>query len=172
MKAIAILGLAILMSGCSQLDKISDDDLARDLLVGARGAVKYSLQAAFRKATPDEAARLSKDALAADQVITQNLIPVFSGAQTTDVLRSSVDAALALFKNKVSNPKLAAAIDLGIEVIAMEVKLPKNPTDKLDERTRKAILGALSGISEGIRGAIPPPDAAPIPARDTMSLPK
>ncbi len=171
MKAIAILGLAILMSGCSQLGKISDDDLARDLTIGSRSAVKYSLQLALRKTAPDEAVRIKADAKTAADIISKNVIPVFSGTGTQELLRSAVDTALALLKNKVTNPKVVAAVDLGIEVIAMDVQLPKNPADRLDERTRKAILGIFSGIVQGVSDAVP--DLAPTaPARDTMSLPK
>ncbi len=171
MKTLAIIGLAILMSGCSQLAKISDDDLARDLTIGSRSAVKYSLQLALRKAAPDEAARIKADAKTAADIITKNVIPVFSGTQTNELLRSAVDTALALLKSKITNPKVVAAVDLGIEVIAMDVQLPKNPADRLDDRTRKAILGIFSGITQGVSDAVP--DLAPTaPARDTMSLPK
>lgn len=172
MKLIAFLCAAALLSGCSQVDRLSDDELASALETGARNAVKYSLKAALNKVSADDALRISKDALAADQVITQNLVPALSGTDTATVLRSAVDTALSLLKDKVTNPKVVAAIDLGIEVIAVEVNLPKNPADKLDDRTRKAILGVFVGISEGIRLAIAPKAEAPEAARDTMSLPK
>lgn len=179
----AFVGLVLLtFSGCAQIDRIPDDQLAQDLNLAARSAVKYSIQAALRNVDAATAARIQADAKAADDILVKNVIPIFSGASTAEVLRSSVDTALGLLKNKITNPRVVAAIDLGVEVIAMDVKLPSNPAGKLDVRTTKLLNGIFSGISAGIESvfpaappaatAAPAPASAPPAARDPISLPK
>jgi len=172
MKALCLLAAlcAVVLSGCSTINSIPADQLAADLNIAAKGAVKYALQAAIRK-YPADAAKITADAKTAGDILTKNIVPIFSGAQTADVLRSAVDTALALLKNKLTDQRVIAAIDLGIEVIAMDVKLPSNPAAKLDARTTTLLNGIFSGISSGIQAAFPP-DAVVTPARDSISLPK
>lgn len=142
----------LVLAGCSQIDKISPDQLE----AGAKAVVKYGLAAAVRK-FPAEAAKISADAKVADQVIAQNILPVFSGAATDTVLRSAVDQALAQLKGKITDARVSAAISLGTEIIIAEIQLPTNPADKLDERTKELLVSIFSGISQGIKAAFPPP---------------
>jgi hypothetical protein len=145
----------LLLSGCSQVAKIPDDQLAQDLNIAAKTAVKYSLQAAVRK-TPADASRIAADATTVDGILTKTVIPAFSGASTADVVRSSVDTALALLKSKITDPRVAAAIDAGVEIVLLDVTLPATPTGKLDARTLKALNGVFTGISAGIEVVFPP----------------
>lgn len=160
--SVAILS-AFMLGGCSQIDKIPDDQFAADLNVGAKAVVKYALTAAVRK-YPADAARITADAKTADQVIVQNILPVFSGASTSLVLRGAVDQALAQLRGKITDTRVLAAIELGTEIIIADVPLPKNLADKLDDRTRKALAGIFGGIASGIEAAFPPPAPAPVPA--------
>jgi hypothetical protein len=172
MKALSLLAAlcAVLLSGCATINEIPTEKLAADLSAAAKGALKYGLQAAVRK-YPSEAAKITADAKLANEILTKNVIPIFSGAQTADVLRSAVDTALALLKSKLTDARVIAAIDLAVEVIVMEVKLPANPATKLDARTTALLNGVFSGISNGIQAAFPP-DVVSTPARDSISLPK
>lgn len=166
MKQITSTVLVAFLSGCSLFSGTSDDQLAADLNVGAKAVVKYSLSAALRK-YPAEASKITADAKIADQVLVQNIIPIFGGASTKDVLRSAVDQALTQLKAKVSDPRVSAAIELGTELIIADVPLPKNPADKLSDRTKKALSGVFSGISKGIEAVLAPPvppSPPPVPA--------
>lgn len=154
-QAISVVAILSLL-GCSQIDKIPDDQLAADLEIGAKAIVKYGLASAVRK-YPADAEKITADAKIADLVIVQNILPVFSGAETSAVLRSAVDQALALLKGKIADARVLAAISLGTEIIIADVQLPKNPADKIDLRTRKLLVGIFSGISLGIQAAFPPP---------------
>lgn len=164
-QAISVIAILSLL-GCSQIDKISDDQLSADLQVGAKAVVKYGLTAAVRK-FPADAAKIMADAKLADTLIVQNILPVFSGASTQAVLRSAVDQALGLLKAKITDPRVLATIGLGTEIIIADVPLPGNLTDKLDERTRKLLVGIWSGIDQGIQAAFPPP----APATSTTGAP-
>lgn len=156
----AFSAAVLLLSGCSQIAQIPDDQLARDLNIAAKTAVKYSLQSALRKA-PADASRISVDATTVDGILTKTVIPAFSGASTADVVRSSVDTALALLKSKITDPRVAAAVDAGVEIVLLDVTLPATPTGKLDARTLKALNGVFTGISTGIEAVFPPAPAPP-----------
>lgn len=147
-----LMAVVLVLAGCSGIDKISPDQLE----AGAKAVVKYGLTAAVRK-YPADAAKIAADAKIADSVITKNILPVFSGAETGAVLRSAVDQALAQLKNKITDARVLAAIELGTEIIIADIALPKNPADKLDERTKELLVGIWSGISQGIQAAFPPP---------------
>lgn len=171
MKQILSVLLVSMLSGCSWFSTLPDDQLAADLSAGSKAVVKYSLTLALRK-YPADAAKITADAQVADQVLTKNVIPVFGGASTQDVLRSAVDQALVQLKAKITDPRVSAAIELGTELIIADVPLPKNPTDKLSDRTRKALSGVFTGISQGIEAAlapapapVPPPVPAPPPPK-------
>lgn len=153
--------VAVLLAGCSQIAQIPDDQLAQDLNIAAKTAVKYSLQAALRKAPAADAPRIAADATTVDGVLTKTVIPTFSGASTADVIRSTVDTALALLKSKITDPRVIAAIDAGVEIVLLDVKLPATPTGKLDARTLKALNGVFTGISAGIETVFPPAPAPP-----------
>src|SRR5437868_4376240 len=115
-----IMAALLVLAGCGQIDKIPDDQLAADLAVGAKAVVKYGLTAAVRK-YPADAAKIAADARVADSVITRNILPVFSGAETEVVIRSAVDQALAQLKSKVTDARVLAAVDLGTEIIIADI---------------------------------------------------
>lgn len=150
-----------LMMGCSQIDRLSDEQLAADLNVGAKSIVKYSLKLALKKLSPEDQAKVSADAQLADKILVENILPIFSGTSTADLLRSSVDQALSQLKGKIKDPRVSAAIELGTELIIADVTLPKNPADKIDARTRLALQGVFTGISAGIQAVFPPGASTP-----------
>lgn len=167
-----VLGIALFfsLSGCSQLDKISDDDLQQGLSIGARHAVSYGLKLAFKK-FPAEAKKIAADADIAYTILTKNLIPAFDGSTTADVTRSVLDTAFTLLKDKVKDARVLEVADIAVEFILANVKLPAKPTDKLDERTQKVLLGIFTGMADGIKKALPAA-AAPEPPRATLTLPQ
>lgn len=164
--------LAVTFSGCAEIDKIPDDKLAESLHTGAKGAVKYALQAALRKVDPAVAEKIKTDATLARDILADNIIPVFSGAETADVLRSAVDTALGLLRSKITDPRVISAIELAVEIIIAEVDLPRNPAEKLSVRSTKALSGVFSGIEEGIRMVFPKAPAPAPAAREPLTLPK
>ena len=168
MKTIAFVPLVlVLLSGCSQIDRIPDDQLAHDLNVGATHGVSFLLKAALKK-FPADAAKITADAKLADTILLKTIIPVFSGADSAAVLRSSVDTALAALKNQIKDQRVIDSIDAGIDILLLNVQLPKIPDGKLDSRTVKALNGLFSGISAGIEQVFQP---SPAPARAPLSLP-
>jgi hypothetical protein len=162
MKHFLAIGLLVALSSCAQVNQLSDDQLAADLNVAARGAAKYSLVVALQK-FPAEATRITADAKTLDTVIQQNVLQLFSGAATADVARSAIDTALSLLKNKITDARVLAIIGLAETAIVTELPLPKNPADKLSPRTSKAIVGIFSGLSSGIEQALPAPAPPPPP---------
>lgn len=134
--------------GCSSIENLSDEDLARYLEDGARIAIQKGLKLAVDKA-PEFAAKIKADALIANKLIKSDILPVFSKA-SADVLRSALDSALVSLPAKIQNPNVQAALTLGLDVLLANVKLPENPAQKLDERTKKALVGFFTGLSAGI----------------------
>jgi hypothetical protein len=167
--AALVMASVATLGGCTQIEKIPDEQLASYLNVGTRSAVQYGLQLAVRKADPADITKIKTDAEIARQVVSANILPIFAGVETSEVLRSAVDTALSLLKNKIKDSRVAQVIDLAVEVIALEVTLPKNPAAKLDARTKALLNGVFTGIVEGIDRAFPTPVPA---ARETMTLPK
>jgi hypothetical protein len=161
--------LFLSLSGCAQIAQIPDDTLAKDLNVGAEKAVEYGLKFAMDKA-PADALKIRDAAAIADTVLKQNIIPVFSGASTADVLKSAVDTALSQLSSKINNPAVMASIQLAIDILAANVPLPKNPADKIDDRTKKALNGIFSGMAAGIDAALAPPAAVNPTARQATGL--
>ena len=174
MKHFILLPALLMLFGCAQLDKIPDDQLAKDLHIGAEKAVQYGLKLLLRKVSAADAVKVAADCRIADDILTKNIIPLFSGADTDVVLRSAVDTALALLKSKIANSKVIDQIDLGVEILVTEVPLPKNPADKIDVRTKKLIAGVLGGIVAGIEDVFAPttPVPPPVVPRDPLTIPK
>lgn len=161
--------LALSVSGCGPINEIPDDTLQHDLNIGARQAASYALKAALKK-FPNDAAKIMTDADIALDILNNNLITAFSGASTADVVRGVLDTALAQLKGKLTDPRVIEVADLSVEFILANVKLPASPTAKLDERTRKILLGIFTGLSDGIKSA--KATAAPAPARAPLTIPQ
>lgn len=165
MNRTAILGLAILLAcaGCNQIDKIPDDTLAKDLNIGAEKAVEYGLKFLVQKA-PQDLQTVKDNAKLADDVIKNNILPVFSGTGTADVLKSAVDTALGQLDG-VLQPKVRSAIQLALDILTANVPLPTNPADKIDARTKKALNGLFSGMVSGLDAflASQAPASVPVP---------
>lgn len=169
MRHIAGFAALLFLAGCAQIAQIPDDTLAKDLNIGAQKAVTYGLRYAINKA-PADAQKIKDAAAIADTVLKQNIIPVFSGATTGDVLKSAVDTALALLNSKIGNPEVIAAIQLAIDILKANITLPTNPADKLDDRTKKALNGLFNGIAAGIDVALSPPPATSPTSRQVAGL--
>lgn len=166
MRRIPLVGLVALLAlaGCNGIQKIPDDQLAKNLDIGAERAVEYGLKYLVRK-EPNSLQAVKDNAKLAGDVIKNNILPAFSGASTADVLKSAVDTALSQLQG-VLQPNVRAAIQLALDILAANVPLPSNPADKLDERTKKALTGLFTGISDGIdkflaglAAAVAPPTA-------------
>jgi len=169
-KILAVACVAFLsLGGCSAIDQIPDDQLQHDLNIGAMRVVSFGLKTAFKK-FPAEAQKIAADGKIALDILEQNLIPAFDGASTKEVARSVLDTAFALLKSKVKDERVIEVADVAVDLILANVKLPKNPTDKLDERTRKILLGIFTGMAEGARAALPKA-TAPDPAREKLTIP-
>jgi hypothetical protein len=170
MKRILLAGLVALfvLGGCVQIDKIPDDQLAKDLNIGAEKAVEYGLKYLIHK-DPAVAQAVKDNAKLADDVIKKNILPVFSGASTGAVLKSAVDAALSQLQG-VLQPNVRAAIQLALDVLTANIPLPANPADKIDDRTKKAVNGLFGGIAAGLDAFLatqaPPPTIGPTTARE------
>lgn len=162
----------VLLGGCAQLAQIPDDQFAHDIYVGTHQVVAAGLKLAIRKSTPDDVKKIVADLVIADTILQKNIIPAFSGASTADVIRSAVDTALNLLKDKIKNPQVVDGIDAGIELLLINIHLPTSPTAAIDQRTLKALNGLFTGIDAGIQSALAIATAPPSPVRATLELPK
>jgi hypothetical protein len=161
--------LVLTQGSCVQIANIPDDTLAKDLNIGAQKAVEYGLKLLLKK-VPAEAQAILDNAKLANEVLKTNIIPIFSGASTGDVLRSAVDTALAQLWAKAT-PQIRDAIQLTLTLLSANIPLPANPADKLDERTRKALSGFFSGLSAGIDAVVSkPPTMGPITAKAAVGF--
>jgi hypothetical protein len=165
------LGLVVMLAacgssiGCTQISRLSDEDLAGYVNIGAEKAVEYGLKFAARK-LPEKAAAIQKDAVVVAGVIDDTVMKMLTGT-TADVLRSTVSQISQLLTAKIaslpSGEALADTVKLTVDIVALNIKLPKNPSEKLDERTRGALIAFFQGVSQGVKAAfkVVPPGAAP-----------
>lgn len=166
MRIVAILAFPLLVSSCSSvthaLDRLDDDELAGYLNHGAREATRFGIDYAKKK-YPDKAVQIQKDGETAAGVIRNLIVKSFSGAATSDVARSAVDQAIALLGTRLSGSQVDGLVLVAGTVLA-QIPFPKNPADKLDARTRKAVSAFFTGMAEGIETALNLPGPAVPPA--------
>lgn len=156
MRKLALVPLLVLaLAGCSQIAKIPDDKLAEDLFIGGKKAVEYGLKYALKKAAPDLAKQITENAALANTILKGEIIPLLQGASSAEVLRGALDLALKNLWTKIK-PEIRDAVQLSLSLLIANVDLPKNPTDRLDERSKKALSGLFSGISQGVDSVLSP----------------
>ena len=143
--------VVVMLSGCGTM-QVSDEDVLRGIDLATENAARYGIKYAVDR-FPEKAEAIFKDVQIASTVIKTNIIPVFSGISTAEVLRSAVDTALNQLSEKLS-PTVVSALQLAVNVIATRVKLPANPADKLDERTKTMLLTFFASLSRGLDAAI------------------
>lgn len=154
-KAMAFSLMALFLGGCGTtggLSSVSDDDLAQYVKIGAEHASRYGLKLALDK-DPAKADAIAKNATLAVEIIRKNVLPVFSGAGTADVLRSAVETALGQLSEKLG-PQVVLVVQLAMSVVSSQVTLPTNPADKLDARAKMALAGFFDGAAAGLEKAV------------------
>ncbi len=151
------LFMATCLQGCKTVDNVSDEKLAKGIGVVSKGAAQYGLGYVLKK-NPDKALAIADGARIAVEVLRETILPAFTGAETEGVLRSAVDTALQELSDKL-DPSMMLAVQLAIDIISTRIQLPENPLDKIDERTRLAIVAAVRGLADGFEagGAAAPP---------------
>lgn len=174
------LGLALVLAvcgssiGCAQISQLSDEDLAGYVNVGAEKAVEYGLKFAVQK-YPEKAAAIQKDALIVAGVIDDTVMKMLTGT-TTDVLRSTVGQISQLLTAKIaslpSGAMLADTVKLTVDIVALNIKMPKNPTEKIDARTKGALIAFFKGVSTGARAAFVPVPAGTSPPSAGIVFPE
>jgi hypothetical protein len=163
MKPFAIAFLMIpMLGGCAQIAKISDEKLAEDLYIGAKLAIQYGIKLAIQKSNPESAKTIIADVKIGNSIVKGEILPLFKGASTAVLLRNALDLALANLWSKIK-PELREAVQLSLSILLTNIELPRNPADQIDERTKKALVGLFTGISEGADAAV----ALATPAADT-----
>ena len=152
----------IALSGCGSIRKLSDDDLASYLQRGAEVVVSHGVDFLMDK-YPDKKAAILKDIEAVSVSIKTDVLPVFAGASVGDITLATVQDVLRKLDTKVS-PTIKTVITSA--VAAVSAMLPQKPGDKIPERTKKAVVGVMSGIIAGIDEILAdevPPAPAPVP---------
>jgi len=149
---LVVLLVPAMLAGCNGGAALAPEDIVKGIKVAAKGAARYGLQYAMDK-EPAKADEIAKNAQLAVEIIRKNVLPVFAGASTADVLRSAVEKALEELGSKLK-PQVLSAIQLAIDVLSTRVNLPENPADKLDPQTKAAIAAFFEGAADGIDGAL------------------
>lgn len=144
--------LALSTSGCTAIGNLSDEDLAKDIQIGASKAIEAGAKLAFDK-YPDKVAAIKKELAAASLIVKTNIIPSFV-TPTGEVLTSAIKTAMTLLESKITNEQMRKNIILAAEILEANVTLPANPLEKLDARTAKALIGLFTGISLGLDAAL------------------
>lgn len=150
--------------GCTTISQLSDEDLAGYVNTGAEKAVEYGLKYAVKK-FPEKAAAIQKDAVVVAGVIDDTVMKMLTGT-TSEVLRSTVGQISQFLTAKIaslpSGEMLADTVKLTVDIVALNIKLPKNPAEKIDERTKGALVAFFKGVTQGVKAAFtaPPPGAS------------
>ena len=162
------------LGGCTRVEKmvdsLTDEELADYVYKGAKFTGKAGIKAALEK-YPDHAEDIKADALLAARLINNNVLPVFNGATTEDVLRGAVDTALAELADKLS-PATVEVIRLAMVVVVTEVDLPDNRAEKLSVRAKMAVSAFFKGLADAVAEVFPPePVPAPEPVVEPAPVP-
>lgn len=167
MKFMALLALCALtfVGGCKTVAQIPDDQFANGINVAAYNSTYYGFKAVLDN-NPGRYAQLAADVKTTTGIIRANVLPVFSGASTGDVLVGAVDTAL---KQLSVSSTVTNVVKIALAVVETQVHLPTNPAEKLDNRTKMALLGFFKGVADGLDQAVK--DAAPSPAPDASTAP-
>lgn len=170
MKFLALLAIVgLTMAGCSTVNQIPDTDFAAGIKVVSYNSAYWGFKAVLNNNAATRA-QLCADATTATGIIRTNVLPVFSGASTGEVLRSAVDTALTQLS---ASSMVADIINVALVVAEGQIHLPDNPADKLDNRTKLALLAFFNGVADGLDQAVkdvpppPPPTARAVPPTPT-----
>ena len=152
MKFLAALALMALtfVGGCKTINEIPDEKFAD----GIHALTFHSVYYGFKAVLSNNSGRyeqLTADAKVASEIIRTNILPVFAGATTGEVLRSAVDTALAQLSVASS---VADTIKVALILVETQLTLPENPADALDVRTKLALSAFFSGVAEGLDQAV------------------
>lgn len=150
--ALMVVMVMGLMTGCSLLGQVSEDDLAAGVEKAAKGAARFGVKYACEK-EPDKAPEILANAKLASDIIKTTVLPIFEGAATQDVLCSAIETALVALGGKL-NPQMVATIQLALDLAASKIDLPDNPAAKLDDRTRKVVAAFFRGTAAGLDAAV------------------
>jgi hypothetical protein len=169
-KLLAMFALcALALTGCKTVAEIPDEQFADGIHTLTYNSTYYGFKAVLNN-NPGRYAQLSADVKTTTDIIRTNVLPVFTGATTGDVLVGAVNTALAQLS--VSST-VADTIKVALALVETQVHLPTNPAEKLDVRTKLALLAFFSGVAEGLDQAVKdtpapaPPTARAIPVAPT-----
>jgi hypothetical protein len=148
----AMAAFIILGAGCGSIERMSDEDLAEKIQLGASKAIEAGVKLATDK-YPTQVAAIKKELAGASLVIKANIIPSFV-TPTGEVLTSVVKTSMTLLESKITNEQIRKNVVLAFQVLEANVTLPENPLAKLDPRTAKALVGLFTGIALGLDAAL------------------
>ena len=135
------------LMGCNTIDKISDADLAANVKSIAAATSKLALTSAIEQ-NPTKKDVILENCVLVRKVIKDNLIPLLSDT-TGDVLRGALDTAIAELSSQIAPGMLTIGNAVFQSVITL-IDLPENPATRLDERTKKALIGLFEGFYDSL----------------------
>lgn len=168
MKFLALLTLiGLTLAGCKTVAQIPDDEFANGIRVVSYNSSYFGFKAVLNN-NPASYHQLATDVATTTSIIRTNVLPVFSGATTGDVLNSAVDTALSQLSVSAT---VTDVIKVALVLVEMQVHLPTNPAAKLDNRTKLALVAFFTGVADGLDNAVkdtPAPAAAGAAPAPTM----
>lgn len=155
-KLLALLALvALTFTGCKTVAQIPDEQFADGIHTLTYNSTYYGFKAVLNN-NPAKYTQLAADVKTTTDIIRNNVLPIFTGASTGDVLNGAVNTALAQLS---VSPAVTDVIKVALALVETQVTLPANPADKLDVRTKLALAAFFSGVAEGLDQAVK--DSAP-----------
>lgn len=155
--AMAMVGVlaGVFMPGCETVkDVIGKIDLqVDDVAPYVEKAAASGVKAGLKKLSEDEES-WAKTKKIAGEVKTHfegAVLPLFEGADVTEVTKATADQAMALINDATKvDPKVLGAIQLGIDSALLFLKLPEDPTAKLPDDQRKLLVALFKGVVTGL----------------------
>jgi hypothetical protein len=165
MKFLALLALiGLTLTGCKTIAQIPDSEFANGIHVVSYNSTYYGFKAVLNNNSA-KYQQLAADVATTTNIIRTNVLPVFSGASTGDVLNGAVNTALSQLSVSAT---VTDVIKVALALVETQIHLPANPADKLDNRTKLALSAFFTGVADGLDQAVKdtaPPVAAPPTAR-------
>lgn len=150
-----LVGLAVLGTGCETLSGIvgkinlSVESVTPYVEKAAASGVKSGLKALSKDTASYETTK--RVAGEVETLITDSVLPLFSGAEIGAVTKATADQAMAALNGANIEPQILGAIQLAVDSALLFIKMPENPTDALSDDTKGLIVALFNGITKGLQ---------------------
>lgn len=148
---VALVAIAFLMTGCestSQYIRVDPAEAAPVIESGASLMTAIGLKALSQ--TPESWEKTKKAAQPIVEVIDVTVIPFIEGQDLSKITKETADKILEMLNGKIPL-EVRGVVQVAINAAMALLKMPANPSQKLEPGQAEMILALMRGISAGTK---------------------